>query len=150
MLIDLELLENNNILIDNDFSFPKEYKHTDIKRLDNLHISGIISKDDFNNIHLDLDITGKMLLEDSISLDDVYYTFSSKIDEDLEENLKNNSKTIDIIDILWQNILLEVPLRYTEVKDYNKYQGDGWKLISDKDIIYNNPFKELIEKKEEE
>ena len=151
MIIDIDQLDSNDLVIDEEFSFPEEYKCKDIKKLKDLHIKGIISKDNYDDIHLDLNITGKMLIEDSISLEDVLYDFSCKIDENIEESLKNNTKTIDIIDVLWQNILLEVPLRYTEIKDYNKYQGDGWKLISEEDINYsNNPFKELIENKEEE
>ena len=151
MIIDLELLDSNDYLIEEEFSFPKEYTHPDIKGLDSIFIKGIISKDDYSTIHLDLTITGRMLLEDAISLEDVFYDFLAKIDEDLEENTKNNTKTIDIIDILWQNIILEIPLRYTEVKDYKDFQGDGWKLISEEERVNsNNPFKALIENKKEE
>ena len=151
MLIDLDVLDSNDILIEEEFSFPDEYTNPDIKGLENIFIKGIITKDDYSNIHLDLTITGKMLIEDAISLEDVYYDFVSRIDEDLEENLEKNTKTIDIIDILWQNIILEIPLRYTEVKDYKDFQGDGWKLISEEEIVNsNNPFKSLVEKIEEE
>lgn len=151
MIIDLDLLDSSDYLVEEEFSFPKEYTHPEIKELDNIFIKGIISKDDYSTIHLDLTITGKMVLEDAISLEDVFYDFSARIDEDLEENLKNNAKTIDIIDILWQNIILEVPLRYTEVKDYKNFQGDGWKLISEEErVSSNNPFKALIENKKKE
>ena len=56
----------------------------------------------------------------------------------LEENI------LDIYAILWQNIVLEVPLRYSKVEDYGKYQGDGWKLVSEEELkLKNNPFSAL-------
>lgn len=151
MLIELDKLDSNDISVRDFVVFSDDYTHTDIKRLDDVFVEGIISKDDYEDIHINLNISGKMLIEDSISLEDVLYPFTCQIDEVLEETVKNNSKSIDITDILWQNIILEVPLRYTEVKDFSKFQGDGWKLVSEEERrISNNPFKALIDNKEEE
>ena len=60
---------------------------------------------------------------------------------DFSEKIEN---TLDITDILWQNIMLEVPLRVSNVENFTEYQGDGWRLV-DEDSIKNtnNPFKEL-------
>ncbi|MGN1000380.1 MAG: hypothetical protein ACI4OG_00390, partial [Bacilli bacterium] len=58
--------------------------------------------------------------------------------------------TIDILDILWQNIVLEIPLKYTLVEDLSKYQGDGWKVISEDEIKRDNPFRVLAENMKEE
>ena len=93
-----------------------------------------------------------MILEDSISLDNVEYPFSIDIDENIEENLEKDENSIDILPILWQNIVLEVPLRFTKVNDLSKYNGDGWKLISEEEAssTSNNPFLELKEKYKEE
>lgn len=151
MFIELDKLNSNDISIKENFNFSDTYTHTDIKRLDDIFIEGIISKDDYEDIHINLNISGKMLIEDSISLDDVLYSFTCEIDEILEESEKNTGKTIDITDILWQNIILEVPLRYTEVEDFSNFQGDGWKLVSeDERRVSNNPFKTLIDNMEEE
>lgn len=151
MFIELDKLNSNDIAIRDFIVFSNEYTHTDIKRLDDVFVDGVISKDDYEDIHINLNVSGKMLIEDSISLEEVLYSFACRIDEILEESEKNNSKTIDITDILWQNIILEVPLRYTEVKDFSKFQGDGWKLVSEEERrISNNPFKTLIDNKEKE
>ena len=93
-----------------------------------------------------------MILDDSISLDNVEYPFSIDIDENIEENLEKDENSIDILPILWQNIVLEVPLRFTKVNDLSKYNGDGWKLISEEEAssTSNNPFLELKEKYKEE
>lgn len=151
MFIELDKLDCDDIVIEDFILFPKEYTHTEIKRLDDVFVKGIISKEDYGDIHINLNISGKMLLVDSISLEDVFYPFSCEISEIMEESEKISDKTIDITDILWQNIILEVPLRYTEVKDFSEFQGDGWKLVSeDERRISNNPFKALIDNKEEE
>lgn len=151
MIIELDELNFNDVLIKEEFIFPSSYTHTDIKGLDDIFVEGVISKDDYDDIHINLNVSGKMLVEDSIDLKDVLYSFKCEIDEVLEENEKNSNKTIDITDILWQNIILEVPLRYTEVTDFSKFQGDGWKLVSEEERrISNNPFKALIDNKEEE
>ena len=70
----------------------------------------------------------------------------------IEENLEKDENSIDILPILWQNIVLEVPLRFTKVNDLSKYNGDGWKLISEEEAssTSNNPFLELKEKYKEE
>ena len=48
------------------------------------------------------------------------------------------------MDILWQNIILEIPLKFTNVEDYSKFQGEGWKLVSEDELkVENNPFNEL-------
>ena len=54
-------------------------------------------------------------------------------------------KTIDITEDLWQNILVEIPLKC--VNDKNKdltLEGDGWRLISEDDVkLENNPLNSL-------
>ena len=53
--------------------------------------------------------------------------------------------------ILWENIVLEVPLQFTKVIDFSKFQGDGWKLVSENEpTTNNNPFSELLDKMKEE
>ena len=91
-----------------------------------------------------------MVIEDAISLEDVDYAFSCEILENIDEFLENNQNTIDILEVLWQNIVLEIPLKYTEVDDLSKYQGDGWKVISEDEIKGNNPFSILAENMKEE
>ena len=89
-------------------------------------------------------LEGIMVIADSISLDPIDYEFNSEIDEEIEEILEKTLKTLDITEILWQNIVLEVPLKLTNVESFDEYHGDGWKLTSEDSIENtNNPFKEL-------
>ena len=150
MIIKLESLNSSvvdEILLDEEVVFDKEYfENTDIIDLKNVKVKGRIYNNESDELVLEAKITGIMILEDSISLENVEYSFSS----DVEEILKNNQNSIDIIPILWQNIVLEVPLRFTTVKDYSKYSGNGWKLIDEKKELSNNPFIELSKNYKEE
>ena len=153
MNIELDELFCHNtdkIVIDEDVLFSEEYSSSDIKELKEVHFSGLIKESSDTTIKLEGTLTGTMVIEDSISLDDVNYEFSCEIEENIDEFLENNQNTIDIIPILWQNIVLEIPLKYTEVEDLSKYQGDGWKVISEDDVKGNNPFSILAENMKEE
>ena len=154
MEIDISKLYNHTLStlnIDKEVIIPKEnLKNTDIKGLKNVTFKGNIQnlEEVFN---LKGVVTGTMVLEDNISLDEIDYEFSAEIDEEIEENEENSSNILDITDVLWQNILLEVPLKLTNVTNFDEYHGDGWKLISEDSIkSTNNPLKELEEMLREE
>lgn len=153
MNIELDELFCHNtdkIVIDEDIIFTEEYTSNDIKELKNVHFSGLIKESSDTTIKLEGILNGIMVIEDSISLEDVDYSFSCEIDENLDEILENNQNTIDILEILWQNIVLEIPLKFTVVNDLSKYQGDGWKVISEDEIKRDNPFSILTENMKEE
>ena len=58
-----------------------------------------------------------------------------------KENFFTN--TLDIFPIIWENILMEIPMRVVsdEAKDI-KLSGDGWKLVTEEDIT-SAPLAEL-------
>lgn len=156
MIIRLEELNSllrDKIAFDSEITFPKDMiEKSDIINIKNAKVVGEIFLNASREITIKCNVSGKMILEDSISLDEVDYPFSIDIEENIEENLENDENSIDILPILWQNIVLEVPLRFTKVSDLSKYNGDGWKLISEEEVssINNNPFLELKEKYKEE
>jgi len=148
MNIDITELNQNRkdeILIDSEVDIKEEYlTNSEIKKLDNLYLKGVISLDEERDVYLKGNLTGEMTLEDSISLDEINYPFSIEIDEKIEKKEENYENTLDILDVLWQNIVLEVPLRFTNVNDYSKFKGEGWKLLSEEDVkTSNNPFEDL-------
>lgn len=115
--------------------------------MNKIHFSGCISKLVDDSLVLEGILEGTLILPDDITLEDFEYTFSSEIRENLEENIINSQKNIDIMPILWQNILVEIPLRVVNPKNENvKLQGDGWRLIKEEDVkIENNPLNDLEE-----
>ena len=140
MNIDLNRLRNkiDSILdIDLTYSFSEdELKNTDIKKLDNVSIKGYIKRNSLDEYEININIIGTMVLECAITLKDVNYDFNIEIDDNLDRLLEENDKkiqnTIDIFPIIWENILLEVPMKVvSEDASLEKTEGDGWKLITE-------------------
>lgn len=148
MTIDLFNLVVNNktINIDSDIIIPNEYlENSGIRRLNNIHFKGNIKKLVDDTYSLEGVLSGTMILADDITLEDYEYNFTSEIEENIEETSINLQKTLDITDILWQNILIEVPSKVVNDKNKNiKLEGNGWRLISENDLNNkNNPLSEL-------
>lgn len=147
MFVDLSKVMNETISrfnVSESVNIPKEYlENTEILELKDLNFTGEVEKIE-NQINIKGVLEGIMVLEDSISLEPLDYAFKAEIDEEIEENLEKLTNLLDITEILWQNIVLEVPLKLTNVSNFDEYHGDGWKLISEDSIENtNNPFKEL-------
>ena len=107
-----------------------------IKGLDNAYVKGSIEERE-GIIYVKLNFEGEMLIIDSLTLEVVPYHFSLNIDENLdilEENYENvyekSQNILDLKELLWQNIVLEVPISYTKEKDAH-LKGDGWELKND-------------------
>ena len=148
MTIDLFNLVVNNktINIDSDIIIPNEYlENSGIRRLNNIHFKGNIKKLVDDTYSLEGVLSGTMILADDITLEDYEYNFTSEIEENIEETSINLQKTLDITDILWQNILIEVPSKVVNEKNKNiKLEGNVWRLISEDDLNNkNNPLSEL-------
>lgn len=137
--IKTEILVDDTVVIDKEY-----YENSDIKNLKDISVKGRIYKDYDNIINYEFFVEGAMILEDSISLEEVDYPFSIEIEGILEENSKKLQNTLDLIEILWENIVLEVPLKFSKVEDLSQYKGEGWKIISEEDLkLKNNPFADL-------
>lgn len=159
MYIDLAKVDEKGIVIDDTISFGEEYiKNTPIKKLDNVKVLGKAYYSITNEIVFDCQVDGTMVLLDAMDLSEVEYPFHFEISEVLSENNdemdQNQLKTLDIIDILWQNIVLEVPIRVR--KDPNKrynLEGDGWELVDEERKKLDPrlaPLLELLEKEGKE
>ena len=151
MNVDITRLKSgidSNVVIDLNYSFTKEQlENTNILELNNIKIKGEINNG-IEDYHLKLSIEGTMILPCSISLKPTKYPFSIEIDDDLseflEENIENNQNTIDIFPIIWENILMEIPLKVVneDLSDVKK-EGEGWKFITDKEERINPELEKL-------
>ena len=154
--MNIEVLLNctkNVIQINDEFLIPKElFQDSGILDLSKIKVEGKLTRPSDDNLLLDISCKGIMTIEDSVSLKPVKYHFSFEINENVLEKLENDKFTLDILSILWENIVLEIPIRYSEVTDYKEYSGDGWKVISEEEHKNNtnNPFKELLNQIEKE
>lgn len=160
MIIDLLPLINNKlnfIDINENIEIPNEYyKSTDIRDLDKVLVKGSIKEIGDNVFNLSVNVKGKMILPCALSLEDVDYPFEFNVDEnvgfddDFEKNYKIVSNTLDILPILWENIVLEIPSRVVKDNAKIKTEGDGWCLTSEEDLKNNklSDLKELLEMEE--
>ena len=141
--------KGKKINIDNNVNISEELLSTStIRRLNNVHFNGYIGKLIDDTYELVGTITGTMIIPDDITLEDFEYNFTSEIEENIDETRINYQKSIDITEDLWQNILVEIPLKAVNEKNKNiKLEGNGWRLISEEDLenTKNNPLSSLEE-----
>lgn len=145
MQIDLNF--NDSYKLNEIVNIPKTYfENSSVKKLDNIKVEGKLYYDPEDNLYADVAISGNMVLADDILLEEVLYPFSIEYNDILDENLKNNQNTLDLFEFLWENIVLEVPLKFTKVTNLSEFHGDGWKLVSEEEnSLEHNPFSELLE-----
>ena len=149
MQIDITLLTNinNRLDINKEVIIPKEML-TD-SRIDNLKdvkLLGELFLNEENDIELTGNLKGIMILKDDITLEPVENNF----DITIEETLTNDQNILDITDILWQNILVEIPSKVRKTNEDINLSGDGWRVISEDEYNEernkaNNPFANLSE-----
>ena len=141
--------KGKKINIDNEVNISEELLSTStIRRLYNVHFNGYIDKLIDDTYELVGTISGTMIIPDDITLEDFEYNFTSEIEENIDETRINYQKSIDITEDLWQNILVEIPLKAVNEKNKNiKLEGNGWRLISEEDLenTKNNPLSSLEE-----
>lgn len=153
-MIDISKLLSNvvkEIKIDEIINYEADYlENTDIISISPVKVLGMISKDDIGNLNLNIHVNGEMILPCSVSLEPVNFPFSFNLDEVIteknENNLKKDINTLELKPYLWENILVEIPLRIVSDNAYKKeYKGDGWQLIDNntKKENKNNPFDAL-------
>ena len=123
------------IIIKQKISIPDELLvNTDIVDIKELNIDGTFDRDN----HLYLEVSGIMVIPESRTLENVEYPFDFIIDEKISEDsiyLQKRANYLDIISILWENIVLEIPMRL--VKDENEpinLKGEGWELTENNNI----------------
>ena len=139
--------ESNYISIVEEVNIPKELiEGSLIDDLNNVILNGKVKFDSEDELVLTGDLTGTMVLKDDITLEPVNYEFAIQI----EEFLDKNQNILDITEILWQNILVEIPSKVRATDEDIELSGDGWRVISEEKFMKernsaNNPFAELNE-----
>ena len=155
MDIDLSLLHSKTkeeIDITNTYTIPKEYyESTIVEKAENIKVTGkvymnsSIDDADEEEDYIKAKIEGDIILTDSISLEPVSYPISIDFDDILEQNCKKDENTLDIFQFLWENIVLEVPIRITKSTGVSLH-GDGWQLNEDENKDKMDPrFQKLDE-----
>ena len=131
MKIDLRKLYSfKKIEINEEIIIPQDYYvNTDIIRLENLRVQGEIIINLEDEIELKVEITGTFILPCSITLEEVNYNFKSKILEIIPEIDEKSHFSLELLDVLWENIVSEVPIKVTKpLLETTNIKGSGWEL----------------------
>lgn len=150
MNIDMTSLLTNkedNIKVDMDVVIDKELlEKSDIRQINDVHVNGEIVNDYDEGYLFKGNIKGVMVLPDDLTLEDVSCPFNSILDEKITDNAINEDNGLDLMPILWQNILTEIPSKVNSGNRDIKLEGKGWRVISEDEVEDNNgvsPFSDL-------
>ncbi|MFV0381762.1 MAG: YceD family protein [Breznakia sp.] len=127
-------------------------KNHHVRDVQDIHISGTLCynlQSDFATC--DFEIQGTMILPCAITNEDVTYPFSTKGSEtfafhkveDHDAIIEAKGDVIELMPIIFQNIMMEVPLKVVkeDIKEYPK--GDGWEVVKESD--YENQKKQEVD-----
>ena len=136
MEFDLNKITAQGILIDSTISFGEEYLQVSaIKRLDNIKVSGRIYYSLTKEVIFAGNVKGNMTLVDGYSGDLIDYLFNIDLDEILadfsEEDEKKGKKpqnSLDLKEVLWENIVLEVPIVVSKDNEVKTKKGEFWEV----------------------
>ena len=137
--IELTRIRNNGYQFEETITFQKEiYENTDIRDLKNLVVKGEITKTLDQDFFLSACLTGQMILPDARTLEDVILPIEINIEEkiietneEIAEYFEKDKNTLDIMGILWENIILEVPISIS-TSENTLQEGNGWELVEEK------------------
>jgi uncharacterized protein len=160
MTIDLtKLIQNidNSIVFNEIINFDIDVLNkAGIKSMNPVNVKGEITKNDISIYHINLNIKGVMILPCSLTLVDVEYKFDINYDEDInedDENLKIVGNYLDIIPIVWENIVTEIPLKVISTNAKLKMmENENFKIIESEEKVEKGleQLKNLLKEKEDE
>ena len=116
--------------------------------VETVHVTGrgrFIPKE--NRLYVDLKITGTMIVPDAYTNEEVPYPFETSSTEifsfvkpspDEDDVHEARKGVVDLTPIIFQNIIVEVPLRVVKENSNVKTSGDGWSIIQSKDEYKKN------------
>ncbi len=111
----------------------QNYEDDRIISLENVKVAGFILDNGTDDYELKFNLTGTINLKSAINNSKVPYELNIEYDEfvnNLVENYKKSANTLDILPIIWENILLEIPIRATNKDDtFESTSGDGWEIL---------------------
>lgn len=113
------------------------YINEEVRGFENIKVVGSIIDNGTTDYEVSFKITGYLILRSAINNNDVKHEIDIKVDDFVEnfvEIYKINANTLDILPIIWENILLEIPIRAVNSHDsFERESGDGWEIISEED-----------------
>ena len=149
MNIELNKISQKGLNINETIKYT-DYNKSLIKDLSDVIVNGKLLYNNLDELIFMGNIKGIMKLIDANNGELIDYPFECEID-DVIGNDYINEKSLDLKAFLWQNIVLEVPIRVSN-SNLENLKGDGWEL-RDENQIKEDPrldvFKALLDKGKE-
>jgi uncharacterized protein len=137
---------NQDNTFESDIDFSDWIEKTDIIRISNCHVEGDFEIYNNEEFVFYMDIKCTLILPCAITLEEVEYKIDISVEETLG-TLKNEDFhiiegiTIDLLPIIWSNIVLEKPMRVLSENAYDNYTEESIELEADDEG--NNAFSNL-------
>jgi uncharacterized protein len=139
-------LENINNQINETIDLSKYIKNTDILAISPVKITGDFEIYDSEEFIFYLNIKCTLTLQCAITLEDVLYKVDLSVEEGFTTYKDDDSNiiegiTIDLLPIIWSNIILEKPIR---VISENAYEKSDFENTEFEEETKENVFANLI------
>jgi len=109
------------------------FENTSIYSIEQVQVKGFILDNGTDDYEINLHITGTINLKSAINGSPVPYNLDIHYEDfinNLVEKYKNSSNSLDILPIIWENILLEIPMRAVNESDsFSEMKGEGWEIL---------------------
>jgi len=139
-------LQNTNRQFSGSIDFSNSILSTDIKNITPVEIEGDFEIIDNDLFVFNIDIKCSLTLACAITLKEVVYEIDISVEEIFSEEKNEEYNhiegiTIDLSPIVWQNILLEKPMRVLSENAYDDFELKNTELDEEEDI--NKAFADL-------
>jgi uncharacterized protein len=116
--------------------FNEDIKDTDILAITPVEVNGDYEVFDSSEFVFYIDIKCTLTLECAITLKEVPYEIDLQVEEvfSIDEDEESNTIegiTIDLLPIIWSNIILEMPMRVVSENAYDNFELDNAEFDDD-------------------
>ena len=122
MKISMKKLKENSFIIKSALNIPYGYLVNSKVNKVKCQVCGIIDKD----LNAKLSVFGKLYMDN-------IYPFELDIQENFQKYLRNGQKSLDISLIIWENIVLEVPIAISCSNENIYEENCSYKALEGKD-----------------
>lgn len=141
--VEIMQAENGTITFDDGITFERSVfsKMSQLRGLQDVTVSGKLHYEEHDDrVYADLSIEGVMIVPCSITNEDVEYDFHTKSlevfafekseDEDVHEA---KGDVVELLPVIFQLILMEVPLKVVKEGLTSYPKGDGWEVVKEEE-----------------
>lgn len=136
---ELVKLYHNDNTIDETIDFGNDFEHTDIIKMSLVHVTGDFEVYNNNEFIFYLNLKCTMTLPCALTLEEVDYPIDLDVEEvfSLEKSQDSNlidGITVDLLPIIWSNIILEKPMRVLAPHAEENFEFNNTEFEDEEDI----------------